>query len=124
MAAHRSVISGVLPPDTAGRTALKERLASKDAEYGAKRCQKMVLLRTCHDFGAVLINAHDMMSCTQTSASTKNFLHPSSPLFHHNPTNRNIKKKNKKDIFRHRESNPGLAGAVSVLLMRAANPSH
>jgi hypothetical protein len=27
-------------------------------------------------------------------------------------------------FFRHRESNPGLAGAVSVLLMRAANPSH
>jgi hypothetical protein len=33
-------------------------------------------------------------------------------------------KKGKKIIFRHRESNPGLAGAVGVLLMRAANPSH
>jgi hypothetical protein len=37
---------------------------------------------------------------------------------------RYISKKGKKKLFRHRESNPGLAGAVSVLLMRAANPSH
>jgi hypothetical protein len=41
------------------------------------------------------------------------------------PKVQNMKQKDAKiTTFRHRESNPGLAGAVSVLLMRAANPSH